>query len=77
MTNTGQDGDPELRVRIGVCLLRVERQADHLLITLTTTADISRGVDEVVTLVGTQAAVSRVQEFLASFDDSAEVGPPS
>lgn len=52
---------------IGVCLVRMERQAEHLLITVTSSPDVSRGAQDVRSTVHPAVALAVVKEFMERF----------
>jgi hypothetical protein len=62
-------------LRIGVCIVRVEAQPDHLLITVTTDRHVDRNLHSVrpeppQLFSDPEAAVQAVAEFLSFFGES-------
>jgi hypothetical protein len=53
--------------QVGVCVVRVERQTSHLLITVTTTPNIATGADRSVHVTSAGSVIALVDEFLTTF----------
>lgn len=65
---------PTRRPEAGVCIVRIESQPDHLLITVTTNRNIGKNMysarsDRVLRFADADAALESVADFLHSFAD--------
>lgn len=61
--------------KVGVCILRIESQPEHVLITVTTNKNIDRNLysarsDPPLRFASTEEALAATAEFLRLFEDS-------